>query len=234
MAVILNIDTATNACSVALAVDGKTVISRTKEEGRSHSELLGVFIDEVITEAEKQSLKPEAIAISAGPGSYTGLRIGASLAKGLCFGYQIPLIAIDTLKLLAHTVIRQKQYENALFCSMIDARRMEVYSEIFNEKLASVRPIKAEVIDGDSFSEYLDKQKVIFFGDGAAKCKETIQHANAIFVDDVLPLATNLTELSEQAFNANKFEDTAYYEPLYLKNFVVIPSKKDVLGLGKK
>lgn len=234
MAVILNIDTATNACSVALSVDGKPVISRTKEEGRSHSEMLGVFVDEVLTEAERKGLVPQAVAISAGPGSYTGLRIGASLAKGLCFGYQIPLIAIDTLKLLAHTAINQLQDASLLFCPMIDARRMEVYSEVFNSKLESIRPIKAEIIDGDSFSEFLAGHKVVFMGDGAAKCKDTIQNPNAVFLDGILPLATNLSELSESAFKEGKFEDTAYYEPLYLKNFVVIPSTKNVLGLGKK
>ncbi len=234
MAVILTIDTATNACSVALAVDGKPVISRVKEEGRSHSELLGVFVDEVLSDAEKQNLTPDAVAISAGPGSYTGLRIGASLAKGLCFGYQVPLIAIDTLKLLAHTAILQKNDASLLFCPMIDARRMEVYSEVFNSSLESIRSIKAEIIDEDSFGEFLAEHKVVFMGDGAAKCKDTLKHPNALFMDGILPLATHLSELAEQAFAAKKVEDVAYYEPLYLKNFVVIPSTKNVLGLGKK
>lgn len=234
MATILNIDTATHTCSVALAVDGQVKFSRVQEEGRNHSELLGVFVDEVLSEAENAHLKPDAIAISAGPGSYTGLRIGASLAKGLCFGYHIPLIAIDTLKLLAHTVALKNEYPDALFCPMIDARRMEVYSELFDRNLNSVREIKAEIIDENSFSPFLEKGEVVFFGDGAEKCKETLKSTNALFLNDVLPLATNMATLSEEVYAAKKFEDTAYYEPLYLKNFVVIPSKKDILGLGKK
>ncbi len=233
MAVILNIDTSTNACSVALSKDGEVVIYRLKEEGRNHSELLGVFVDEVLNEAEGLGLSLDAVAFSAGPGSYTGLRIGVSLAKGLCFGYQIPLISIETLKVMSLSASR-KWEEDGILCPMIDARRMEVYDALFDADLTNLRETKAEIIDENSFASYLTDQKVCFFGDGSDKCKELLSSENAVFLEGIMPLAMDMASLAEEAYQKAQFVDVAYYEPHYLKEFMVTTSKKDLLGLGKK
>lgn len=230
MAVIINIETAINACSAVLAVDGVAVVERVEKQDRKHSELLGVFVDEVLTEAEARGLKPEAVAVSAGPGSYTGLRIGVSLAKGLCFGYKIPLIAVETLKIVASTAIKMQADQDAFYIPLIDARRMEVYSAVFNAALDAQSETLAEIITEESFASFLDKKKVYFVGDGAEKCKSIIHHRNACFINDVVPLAQNMCALSERAFQSQSFVDVAYFEPYYLKSFLVTTSKKDVFG----
>ncbi len=170
------------------------------------------------------------MAVSCGPGSYTGLRIGVSQAKGLCFGLNIPLIAINTLEILTCSVMFGGQFdEKALFCPMIDARRMEVYSAIYDAGLQAVKPVSADIIDEHSYSAFLDKQPVYFFGDGAAKCKEVINHPNARFIDSVLPTAYDMMALAEIAYKRQNFQDVAYFEPFYLKEFVATTPKKKVL-----
>ncbi len=232
MAKILNIETSSQACSVALSIDRKSVFNKIDAEGRNHSELLGVFVDEVMTWAEANGHQPDAVAVSAGPGSYTGLRIGVSLAKGLCFGLNIPLIAIETLSIMAYTAIQNLKDEHAIYCPMLDARRMEVYSALYSPKLELIRKTEAEVIDETSFKEILQETTVYFFGDGADKCKEVIQDSNAKFIANINPLATEMGTLAEAAFAKRNFVDVAYFEPHYLKEFLVTTSKKDVLGLS--
>ena len=223
MAIILNIETATKNCSVSLAKDGEVLIIKELNNGNySHAEVLHPFIVEILKEVNLTTDKIDAVAVSKGPGSYTGLRIGVSAAKGLCFAFDKPLISVNTLTSLAHAIAIDKGF----IVPMLDARRMEVYSSILNADYTSIREIKAEIIDGNSFSEFLEKDKVYFLGDGAAKCKEVITHANAIFVDDKFPSAKEMAELSYNKYKKNDIEDVAYFEPFYLKDFVVIPEKK--------
>ena len=177
-----------------------------------------------------------SVAISAGPGSYTGLRIGLSMAKGLCFGRQIPLISVPTLDILARKAILTVtggDSPDALFCAMLDARRMEVYAAIYDSSLRKVRDTEAEVISDHSFSDYLEKQKVYFFGNGSDKCKDMLFSSNAIFIDNLHPLAADMSVLSEQAFVEKRFENVAYFEPNYLKDFVATVPKKRIEGVAK-
>lgn len=190
----------------------------------SHAEVLHSFIKEVLDEAGLVPSDLNAIAVSKGPGSYTGLRIGVSAAKGLCFSLQIPLISIDTLASLAHRVT----LESGVVVPMLDARRMEVYSAVFNEEYCMVRTIKAEIIQPDSFLEYLESGTVYFVGDGAEKCKAVIQHPNAIFVDGMFPSAKEMCSLAYEKYKKNELEDVAYFEPFYLKDFLVVPQKKKI------
>ncbi len=223
MAIILNIETATKNCSVSLAKDGEVLIIKELNNGNySHAEVLHPFIVEILKEVNLTTDKIDAVAVSKGPGSYTGLRIGVSAAKGLCFAFDKPLISVNTLTSLAHAIV----IDTGFIVPMLDARRMEVYSSILNADYTSIREIKAEIIDGNSFSEFLEKDKVYFLGDGAAKCKEVITHVNAIFVDDKFPSAKEMAELSYNKYKKNDIEDVAYFEPFYLKDFVVIPEKK--------
>ena len=223
MALILNIETATKNCSVSVAKNGEILALKELNNGNySHAEVLHPFIVDVLEEANSTSQEIDAVAVSKGPGSYTGLRIGVSAAKGLCFAFDKPLISIETLKSLAHSV----SIDNGVIIPMLDARRMEVYAAVFNADYDSVREIKAEIIDETSFLEYLENQKVYFLGDGAQKCKELITHKNAVFVDDKFPSAKEMAELSYNKYKKNDIEDVAYFEPFYLKDFVVIPEKK--------
>lgn len=230
MATILNIDTSTNVGSVALSVNGNIVISRVSFEDRTHAVKTGVFVDEVISEAEQKGFKIDAVAICSGPGSYTGLRIGVSLAKGLCYGFNIPLIAIDSLTVMAYTISKKQDLpENALLCPMIDARRMEVYYALYNYKLNVLKETSAEIINEDSFSDTHDNPLYIF-GDGAKKCHSVLERPNVHYIPNINPMAVFLAPLAELAFNAGKFENLAYFEPFYLKNFVATISRKNVLG----
>jgi len=220
---ILNIETATKNCSVSLAKDGKTIVLKELNNGNySHAEKLHEFIKQVTEEAKVELTDLEAIAVSKGPGSYTGLRIGVSAAKGLCFALDIPLIAIDTLQALALSI----SISEGLIIPLLDARRMEVYSAVFNSENEINRGVKAEIISEDSFSTYLNKQKVYFVGDGVEKCKGIITHENAIFVDEKLPSANEMSKLSFNKHKKNDIEDVAYFEPFYLKDFVAIKPKK--------
>ncbi|MCC8155567.1 MAG: tRNA (adenosine(37)-N6)-threonylcarbamoyltransferase complex dimerization subunit type 1 TsaB [Tannerellaceae bacterium] len=228
---IIHIETSTNVCSVALSVDNKVLFEKVSFEGPSHAALAGVFVEEAIRCLKEKNLKPDAIAVSGGPGSYTGLRIGVSLAKGLCFGYDIPLIPIHTLEIItSQAICENKSNPDYLYCPMLDARRMEVYSALYDVNLQPVRQTEAEIIDETSYAELLSGQKICFFGNGAEKCKPVITSPNALFIDKVVPLATNMVELAEKAFQKKQFADTAYYDPFYLKDFVATVAKNKVLG----
>jgi tRNA threonylcarbamoyladenosine biosynthesis protein TsaB len=219
---ILNIETATTNCSVALAKEGKTILCKEMaEEGYSHAERLHVFIEEIIKEAGITFQDISAIAVSQGPGSYTGLRIGVSAAKGLCFALDIPLIAVDTLQVLAS----QAKVSNGLIIPMIDARRMEVYSAIFSPNFENRRPVQAEIITENSFE---DLQEILFFvGDCANKCKPVLTKDNFIFLDQIkYPSAKEMSLLSFEKYQKSDFVDVAYFEPNYLKDFMMTVSKK--------
>jgi tRNA threonylcarbamoyladenosine biosynthesis protein TsaB len=223
LSIILNIETATKNCSVSIADKGKIIAIKELNNGNySHAEVLHPFIVDILREANITSDHIDAVAVSKGPGSYTGLRIGVSAAKGLCFAFDKPLISIDTLTSLSYSIA----IDNGFIVPMIDARRMEVYAAVFNEKNQLIRGIKADIIEESSFSEYLKTSKVYFLGDGAQKCKETILHENAIFVDDKFPSAKEMAQLSYDKYKKNDIENVAYFEPFYLKDFIVIPEKK--------
>ncbi len=224
MAIILNIETATKNCSVSIAKDGEVIILKELNDGKySHAEKLHPYIDEALKEANIAKEALDAIAVSKGPGSYTGLRIGVSAAKGLCFALNIPLISIETLTSLAHSL----KVEDALIIPMLDARRMEVYSAVYDSQYNKVREIKAEVIDENSFSNYTNK-RIYFVGDGAEKCESIIKSDNTIFSGNSYPSAKDMALLSYDKFKKNDIEDVAYFEPFYLKDFVVTPQKRKV------
>lgn len=231
MSCILNIDTSTQICSLALSAEGKILFEKTSFDGPSHAALLGVFVEEALAVLKAKSLTLDAVAVSSGPGSYTGLRIGVSVAKGLCFGYGIPLIGIRTLDILAATAINQHPLaDGSLYCAMLDARRMEVYATIYDADLNTVRVTLADVVDEQTYAPYLEKGTVCFFGNGADKCRDVITSPNAIFIEGIHPLAVNMVPLAEKAFAAGKFEDVAYFEPYYLKEFQATIAKNKVLG----
>jgi len=218
---LLNIETATKNCSVSLAKDGETIaLKELNDGGYSHAEKLHEFIKVVLEKGNISMSDIDAIAVSKGPGSYTGLRIGVSAAKGLCFALNIPLISINTLHSLAQAITIKEGY----IIPLLDARRMEVYSAIFKNNI-SVRNVQAEIIDATSFNEYLDKNTVYFLGDGAEKCKNLISHKNAIFIDNKFPSANEMSLLSYEKYKKNDIEDVAYFEPFYLKDFVVTKPK---------
>lgn len=229
MACILNIETATPVCSAALACNGSVVFEKSSLEGPSHAALLGTYVEEALAYARREGLGLDAVAVSSGPGSYTGLRIGVSLAKGLCYGAGIPLIAVPTLKLLASEAIAAHPDTDALYCAMLDARRMEVYAAVYTASLEEVRPATADIVTSDTYEAFLNGRKVYFFGNGAAKCKETITSPDAAFIDAVYPLAAGMAPLAEEAYAAGAFEDVAYFEPFYLKEFVATVAKNKVL-----
>lgn len=227
MSCILNIETSTETCSVAVAQDGGIIFEKINNEPNSHTKYLAKFVEEALSFAESHAIPLDAVAVSSGPGSYTGLRIGVSTAKGICYGKNVPLIAIPTLKLLCVKPLLSDDIEdeNALLCPMIDARRMEAYTAIYDRALREVREVKAEVIDATTYNEWLDKGLVYFFGNGAEKCKEIINHPNARFIDNVIPTAKSMLPLAELAIAKGQYEDVAYFEPFYLKDFVAIKSK---------
>ncbi|MBN2175508.1 MAG: tRNA (adenosine(37)-N6)-threonylcarbamoyltransferase complex dimerization subunit type 1 TsaB [Bacteroidales bacterium] len=230
MASILLIETATPVCSVALARGNEIISQRSSQEINIHSTILTVFIQEVLKEARLKPTELDAIAVSKGPGSYTGLRIGVSVAKGLCYALDIPLISVNTLLSMAGGMKEKCQYKNfepIFYCPMIDARRMEVYSAVYDHNLTRIRETKAEIIDENSFSEYLFSNKIIFFGNGAAKCKNVLSHSNALFVEDFEPSAIFMKPFAEEKFLEKHFEDVAYFEPFYLKDFIAgVPKVK--------
>lgn len=236
MALILNIETSTEVCSVAIALNGQLLFKKESTEGLNHSKVLTVFIDELFKE---NNLKPEsldAVAVSKGPGSYTGLRIGVSVAKGLCYGLNIPLISVNSLEILgvfaAQNLAEYKLPDDGipvLFCPMIDARRMEVYTSLYNIQGEELRPVSAEIIDEQFLSELLENHKILFFGNGAEKCKTTIKHKNAFPQGPMITSAQFMQHLSEKKFNNKEFENIAYFEPFYLKNFVATIPKDKIL-----
>lgn len=230
MSCILHIETSTNVCSVAVSYDGECIYHKEDFSGPNHASTLGGYVDEAISFTDSHAIPFDAVAVSCGPGSYTGLRIGVSLAKGVCYGRKLKLISIPTLDLMCvPLLLGEKVPEDALLCPMLDARRMEVYAKIVDRGLKTVRDIKAEIIDQDSYLEYLEKGKVCFFGNGSDKCKEVIKHENAIFIPDVYPLAKHMMPLAERKFFNEDFEDVAYFEPFYLKDFVALKPKNPLI-----
>ena len=234
MAVILNIETSTEVCSVSLAKDGETMFRKESGEGLNHSQLLTVFIEELFKKNNFGFDRLDAVAVSKGPGSYTGLRIGVSVAKGLCYGLKIPLISVGSIEAMGYyialNVSDYRQFasgDKILFCPMIDARRMEVYTALFNESGEAITPVTAEIIDGNSFSEQLVEHLIMFFGNGAEKCRSKITHINALFDGPAKTSARFMQKLSENKYNKREFENVAYFEPFYLKDFVAtIPKNK--------
>lgn len=236
MALILSIETGTDICSVALANDGELMALRESDEGRDHAKKVALFVDELLRETGVQPSDIDAIAVGKGPGSYTGLRIGVSFAKGMCYALDIPLIAIGSLDALTEVAredfdagildIEEEDWAQAKLCPMVDARRMEVYAQVFDTEGVSHSDVVAEVVTDESFNEWRSEGKFVIFGNGAKKCAEMLPDA---IIEDVVPSARGIVRLAEEAFNAGKFEDLAYFEPFYLKDFIVIPSKKKLL-----
>ncbi|RKD91858.1 tRNA (adenosine(37)-N6)-threonylcarbamoyltransferase complex dimerization subunit type 1 TsaB [Mangrovibacterium diazotrophicum] len=237
MAYFLLIESSTSVCSVALAKDGELVDLQESSEGQNHAKLLAEFVNEVLKRQNITSDQLSAVAISEGPGSYTGLRIGVSLAKGICYANQIPLIPVSPLQSMCEQVIvRQAELgieslENTLLIPMMDARRMEVYTASYDSGNHLIKPVSAEIIDEQSFLADLEKQKVLFFGNGADKCKDVIKHANAAFVSDIHTSAQFMCKLAWKAFQKEQFADLAYFEPFYLKDFIAGKPKKNMLNI---
>ncbi len=227
--IILNIETSTNVCSIAISENGNCIFTKIETEGMNHAALLSVFIAEGMELLRFQAKRLDAVAVSSGPGSYTGLRIGVSTAKGLCYGLDIPLIAVSTLEVLTKQALKSSGViKTGLFCPMIDARRMEVYAAFYTSKGEIHRAIMADIIDESSYIEILENHKVYFFGNGAEKCKSTLTHSNALFLDNLFPLAENMISLAEKRFNEKQFEEVAYFEPFYLKDFYTTAPKNNI------
>lgn len=228
MSCILNIETSTDVCSVAISDNGQMIFNKEDHSGPNHAVKLGVYVDEALSFIDAHGISLEAVAVSCGPGSYTGLRIGVSMAKGICYGRDVKLIPIPTLELMAVPVLlgEHPAEEDALIVPMLDARRMEVYAKVMDRALKEVRPIQADIVDAETYKEYLDRGTVYFFGNGAEKCMEVINHPNARLVKGIEPLAKNMAPLAEKRFVEGKFEDVAYFVPFYLKDFVAKMPKK--------
>ncbi len=227
MALILCIETSTTVCSVALTQNHVVLSTLREDVPNSHSTLLTVLIEQLLTQAGYQAKDLDAVAVSSGPGSYTGLRIGVSVAKGICFALSKPLIAITSLEIMAAQFLHNAPEVTSkdLLCPMIDARRMEVYSALYRNDLSLAREVVAEIIDENSYQAELKQQRIFFFGDGATKCRETLNHPHALFVGDVVPLATAMAALAMTRFGAKLFVDVAYFEPFYLKSFMATTPK---------
>jgi tRNA threonylcarbamoyladenosine biosynthesis protein TsaB len=225
MSLILGLETSTKICSVAIS-DGDKLLALQEEGGAySHSEKLTVFIQEVIAESGLNLNQIDAVAVSKGPGSYTGLRIGVSVAKGLCYALNKPLITVDTLQAMAFGLGLQSKAD--LYAPMIDARRMEVYTAIYNQNNDIIEAVNAKIIDENSFAELLEQNKILFFGDGAEKCKAILsKYPNAIFSSEGNPSAKYINKIAQDKFRNQEFEDVAYFEPYYLKDFIGTTAKK--------
>jgi len=236
MAAILIIETSTEVCSVALTIDGKLTDCTESKEGQTHGRLVTVYAEGLLS---RNNIKPEelvAVAVSKGPGSYTGLRIGVSTAKGICFALHIPLIAIGTLEAMTLHVIKNRYIykipggKPTLFCPMIDARRMEVFSMLYDEDGTVIRQIAAKIVDEAYLSDELSEKQIVFFGNGSEKCNQVLKSPNAFFVPHIEASAKYLCDLVWNLYNKNQFEDVAYFEPFYLKDFVALVSKKNLVG----
>ena len=236
MACILHIETSTNVCSVAVSENGQCIFEQ-KEEGErgAGAERLGTMVDEALSFTDNHAIPFDAVAVSCGPGSYTGLRIGVSMAKGICYGRNLKLIAVPTLELMCVPVLLRELIANTdhlspnapdpLLCPMIDARRMEVYSALYDRSLKTVREVGADVVTAETYKQWLDERPIYFFGNGAKKCMETINHPNAHLIEDIEPLAKWMQPLAERRFLNEQYEDVAYFVPFYLKDFVAIKAK---------
>lgn len=227
MSLILSLETSVDSCSVALHENGNLLHAELIKEPQAHATKLGVLIQDSFRKINRSMKELKAVAITSGPGSYTGLRIGTSTAKGLCFSLNIPLLSVNTLELLIYQASFHN-HQKAMLCAMIDARRMEVYSMLTNSDRTIVNDTIAEVIEELSYHIILENQKILFFGNGATKCKGVINHPNAIFLDDQQPLASSLGELAFKKFKTNQFEDLVHFEPFYLKEFLVKKSTKPI------
>ena len=229
---ILSIETSTSTCSVAFHSNGKLIAYEEVHLEKSHSGYLTVIIDQIMANCQIEKENIDCIAVSEGPGSYTGLRIGVSSAKGLCYAWDVPLIAVNTLKAIAFSAIENLKYlvdENTLFCPMLDARRMEVYTAIYDRDLKQILEVKPMVIDESSFESFFKDYKILFFGNGALKCNSVLSNSNLIYVGEYLPSAKYIGLLAQNKFNNGSFEDLAYFEPLYLKAYQAKKPKKNKL-----
>lgn len=222
---ILCIETSSTMCSVCITENDKVIASKELNSGYSHAENLHVFIEDVLKEANLTVKQISAVAVSKGPGSYTGLRIGVSSAKGLCYALQIPLISIDTLQSMAYAVAQTKQ-DDILFCPMLDARRMEVYCAVYDKNLETILPVNALVLDETTIEVFNLNKPVCFFGDGMTKAKSLLQSkGHTLFIEDIFPSSLSMTALSFKKFTAKQLEDVAYFEPFYLKEFFTTAKK---------
>lgn len=234
MSLILCIETGTDICSVGLSRDGELISLRESDEGRDHARNVALFVDELLRENDIAAEELSAVAVGMGPGSYTGLRIGVSFAKGLCYGLQIPLVAVGSLDSMVQVaredheagIIDVDNWSDAVLCPMVDARRMEVYTQMFDTQGQPLNEVKAEIVTEESFKEWRSERQLVIFGNGAAKCREVLNDATYI---NVTPSARGLAALAHQRFEAGQTEDIAYFEPFYLKDFIIIPSKKKLL-----
>ncbi|MBR1563949.1 MAG: tRNA (adenosine(37)-N6)-threonylcarbamoyltransferase complex dimerization subunit type 1 TsaB [Paludibacteraceae bacterium] len=230
----LNIETSTNICSAALT-EGSQVIASCLTADGNHAHDLPLFVQSLLQTAKDNNKTINAVAVSQGPGSYTGLRIGVATAKGICFGLDVPLLAVDTLQLLAASLLAQYTQlpDSALLCPMLDARRMEVYTALYTTQLQAVTAVEAKIINSESFLDILSEKQLVFFGNGASKCKDIITHDNALFIDNIVQDAKYMGLLAEQKLQAGDFADIAYFAPFYLKEFHATVSHKaqDVLGI---
>lgn len=229
MSTILQIETATTVCSVALSVNGETVAVKEEATPNIHASSLTLFIAEAMETAKLKFAELDAVAVSKGPGSYTGLRIGVSTAKGLCFALDKPLIAIPTLKMMASGFLQQHPNYGGLVCPMIDARRMEVFTAVYTHDLTEFETVNAKIVDEKSFILELDSYYVTFIGDGANKCEPVLSHQNAHFSKTNYNSAAHMSKLAFDAYQEGRFEDVAYFEPFYLKEFVFTTPKRKVL-----
>jgi tRNA threonylcarbamoyladenosine biosynthesis protein TsaB len=232
--VILNIETSTNCCSVAITIDGEVVAMAANLDGANHASELPVYIEQVMKKAKENDWKLDAVALSQGPGSYTGLRIGCSTAKGLCYGLNIPMIPVDTLQIIGAAALaksKEKITSDGMLCPLLDARRMEVYTSIYTHECVRVGEIEAKIVDEASWNEELKKGKLYFMGNGAEKCKNVVTSANAVFIDGIVPEAQYMGRLAERG-ELLDVKTLAYYEPFYLKEFVAAPSH--IKGLESK
>lgn len=234
MSLILCIETGTDICSVGLSRDGELISLRESDEGRDHARNVALFVDELLRENDIAAEELSAVAVGMGPGSYTGLRIGVSFAKGLCYGLQIPLVAVGSLDSMVQVaredheagIIDVDNWNDVVLCPMVDARRMEVYTQMFDTQGQPLNEVKAEIVTEESFKEWRGERQLVIFGNGAAKCREVLNDATYI---NVTPSARGLAVLAHQRLEAGQTEDIAYFEPFYLKDFIIIPSKKKLL-----
>jgi tRNA threonylcarbamoyladenosine biosynthesis protein TsaB len=234
MAVILNIETSTSVCSVALSAEGMILRHHEEMNGRNHATVLSGFIKSCLDFIREKEIKLEAIAVSIGPGSYTGLRIGLSEAKGLAYALDVPLIGVDTLQLMAVSVMFNHDVDpDALFAPMIDARRMEVYTGVYDMALTPLLNPTPLILDETSYAQFLEQHKVLFFGDGSEKAKAVIKHPNATFIPDITPLAVDMVALADRAYSNRQFLDLAYSVPTYLKDFQATKAKNPLEQVQK-
>ena len=227
MSTILHIETSTDVCSVAVSEDSQVIFHQDDHSGPNHAERLGTMVDEALSFTDNHAIPFDAVAVSCGPGSYTGLRIGVSMAKGICYGRNLKLIAVPTLELLCVPVLlREIPEEDALLCPMLDARRMEVYSGIYNRALKPVREVGADIVTAETYKDYLDEHPMYFFGNGAKKCMDVVNHPNVHLIEGIEPLAKWMQPLAERRLLSGTTEDVAYFTPFYLKDFVAKMPKK--------